>query len=459
MELEQLEQLVGEQRAYFATGKTKPLGHRLAALDLLEQAVLRHEEEITQALREDLGKSPFEAYMCETGMVLSELRYMKRHVKAFARNNTVPTPLAQFHARSFTSPEPYGVTLVMAPWNYPFMLTLEPVIGAIAAGNTVVVKPSAYSPATSQVLADLLAECFPAKFVAVVQGGRQENAALLDQKFDFIFFTGGVTVGRLVLEKAARHLTPVCLELGGKSPCIVDKTANIPVAAKRIAFGKYLNCGQTCVAPDYLFVHESVKDRLVEELRKCVREFFGDTPLENPNYGHIVNQKHFDRLCGLMDGEQVLLGGQRDQKRLKIAPTILDHITPKSKIMQEEIFGPILPIMTFQSLKEVVQYVNSHEKPLAFYLFTQNDKVKRMMLQACSFGGGCINDTIIHLATSNMGFGGVGQSGMGSYHGRQSFETFSHRRSIVEKYNCIDLPFRYLPYTNTKEKLLRMFLK
>ena len=454
-----IERLVEAQRRYFATGQTRPLKHRLAALTSLERAILRHEDDLNEALRQDLKKSPFETYMCETGMVLSELRFVRKHLPSYMKNKRVPTPLAQFHAKSFTSPEPYGVTLVMAPWNYPFMLALDPVIGAIAAGNCVVIKPSAYSPATSQVISQIIEECFHPSYVAVVLGGRQENQALLDQRFDFIFFTGGVTVGRLVMEKASRYLTPICLELGGKSPCIVDQTANIRVAARRIVFGKYLNCGQTCVAPDYLFVHEDVKDQLMEEIRKTILKFYGKEPLDNPSYGKIINEKHYNRLCGLMEGETILMGGHRNPQTLQIAPTVLDHITPDSKVMQEEIFGPILPVMTFRDIREVIHFVTSREKPLACYLFTRSKKVKKQVLNSVSFGGGCINDTIIHLATSHMGFGGVGQSGMGSYHGRESFETFSHRRSIVEKYNWIDMPVRYLPYGAVKEKLLHIFMR
>lgn len=455
----EIERLVAEQKSWYEKGKTRSVAWRISALKTLKKGVLAHEKEIQEALRQDLGKSAMEGYMCETGMVLSELSYMIAHLKGFARTRRVRTPLAQFHAKSFVSPEPYGVVLVMSPWNYPFMLSLEPAIGAIAAGNCVIIKPSAYAPATSAVIAKLIRECFSRHFVAVVEGGRAENTKLLEQRFDFIFFTGSVKVGKLVMEKASRNLTPVCLELGGKSPCIVDKTANLKLAARRIVFGKYLNLGQTCVAPDYLFVHEDVKEKLLAEIEKCIVKQFGRNPLDNPDYGRIVNEKHFQRLQGLMKGEQVRIGGTVKESTLQIAPTVLEGITPSSKIMQEEIFGPILPLMTFCDLSEVITYVNRHEKPLALYLFTGSRKAERRILKSCSFGGGCINDTIIHLATSAMGFGGVGGSGMGSYHGRDSFDLFSHRRSIVKKYNWIDLPMRYQPYTGWKETLVRMFLK
>lgn len=451
--------LVEKQRAWFQTGKTRPLSFRLGALQALKREILASRTEIEEALQADLGKSSFETYMCETGLVLSELNFMIRHLRSFAKDHRVPTPLAQFHAKSFTSAQPYGAVLVMAPWNYPFMLSLEPVIGAIAAGNCVVVKPSAYAPATSAVIANVVRRCFPEHFVAVVEGGRAENTELLEQKFDFIFFTGSKAVGRLVMEKASRNLTSVCLELGGKSPCIVDETANLRLAARRIVFGKYLNLGQTCVAPDYLFVQESVKEPLLQEIGRCIRQQFGADPLKNPDYGKIINEKHFRRICSLMKSGTVQIGGAVDEAHMRIAPTVLTEISPKDPIMQEEIFGPVLPVMTFRDISEVITYVTDHEKPLALYLFTCSRSTERKVLGTCSFGGGCINDTIIHLATSRMPFGGVGESGMGGYHGKASFDLFSHRRSIVKKYNWVDLPIRYQPYTGWKRVLLELFLR
>ena len=339
------------------------------------------------------------------------------------------------------------------------MLAVEPLIGAIAAGNCAVVKPSAYAPATSAVIEKLLTSCYPKEYVSVVQGGRAENEALLEQRFDFIFFTGSVSVGKLVMEKAAKHLTPVCLELGGKSPCIVDETANIKRAAQRIVFGKYLNLGQTCVAPDYLLVHENVKEELLKEIERCIRKQFGKQPLENANYGKMINEKHFERVAELIKGENIRVGGQISRETLQISPTVLVDVTPESPVMQEEIFGPVLPVMSFREISEVITFVTEREKPLALYLFTENKETEKKILKFCSFGGGCINDTIIHLATSRMGFGGVGSSGMGSYHGKLSFETFSHRRSIVKKYNWLDLPMRYQPYKWWKKRLVEMFLK
>lgn len=455
----EIETLVKKQRAYFEKGKTKNVSWRIGALQTLQRSILQHQQEIEAALQQDLKKSSFETYMCETGMVLSELSHMIRHLRGYAKEKTVPTPLAQFHGKSFTSPEPYGVVLVMSPWNYPFMLAMDPVIGAIAAGNCVVVKPSAYAPATSAVIDMIIKECFAPHFVSVVQGGRAENTELLEQRFDFIFFTGSVAIGKLVMEKASKHLIPVCLELGGKSPCIVDKTANIRRAAQRIVFGKYLNLGQTCVAPDYVFVHEDVKEKLLSEIRQCIRRQFGENPLDNPDYGKIINEKHFDRLVGLMKGQKVQIGGKVKRETMQIEPTVLVDVSPSDPIMQEEIFGPVMPVMTFHEISEVIRYVTDHEKPLALYLFTNSRSVEKQILKFCSFGGGCINDTIIHLATSHMGFGGVGNSGMGSYHGKESFELFSHKRSIVKKYNWLDLPIRYQPYKSWKRLLLELFLR
>lgn len=454
-----LEKLVERQRAYFADGKTLSVDMRLQALERLEKALREGEEELCRALKADLGKSRIESYMCEVGLTLSELGYVRRHLRSWSRNKRVRTPLAQFHARSFTVQEPYGVVLVMSPWNYPVLLTLEPLIGALAAGNCCVVKPSAYSPETSAVMAKLLRNIFPEEYVAVVEGGRQENQGLLAQKFDYIFFTGGVNVGKMVMEKASAHLTPVTLELGGKSPCIIDETANLKLAARRVAFGKYLNCGQTCVAPDYVLIDRKVKERFLEYLKKEITQMYGESPLENPDYGKIINRKHFDRLLGLIDEKKLIFGGSRNEETLQIAPAVLDGVVPEDAVMQEEIFGPLLPVITVDSMNEALAFVNSRPKPLAFYIFTQDKETERMFLRRASFGGGCVNDTIIHLATSEMGFGGVGNSGMGSYHGKKSFDTFSHEKSIVKKYNWIDLPMRYQPYTKKKEKMIRTFLK
>ena len=456
---QEINAIVAVQRKYFQTGATLPVSFRIDALRRLYDAVSGSEKEIHDALRKDLGKSGFESYMCETGLVLEEISYMLKHVRRFAGEKRVRTPLAQFHSRSYKKPSPYGVTLIMSPWNYPFMLTLSPLVDALAAGNTAVVKPSAYSPNTSEVIRQILTKCFEPQYVSVVTGGRAENTCLLHEHFDYIFFTGSQSVGKEVMRSAADHLTPVTLELGGKSPCIVDQTANIKLAARRIVFGKYLNCGQTCVAPDYVYCHRSVRDRLIKEIVKQIRRQFGKKPLDNKNYGKIINEKHFDRILGLIDKEKVVYGGNSDRDALRIEPTVMDNVTFSDAVMQEEIFGPVMPVLTFDSLDEVIRNVNAMPHPLALYLFTSSKATAKKVTARCGFGGGCINDTIIHLATTEMGFGGFGESGMGSYHGKTGFDTFTHYKSIVDKKTWLDLPMRYQPCRKMHEKMVRFFLK
>lgn len=446
-------------RAHFATGATIPVEARIEALRALERAIVENENRINEALRVDLGKSATESYMCEVGMTLAELRYQLRHVRRWARRHRARTGMANFHAKSFTIAEPYGTVLIMSPWNYPFMLTMEPLVGAIASGNCCVVKPSAYSPATSAVMRDIISSCLEPGLVSVVEGGRAENAALLDERFDYIFFTGSVAVGTLVMRKASEHLTPVTLELGGKSPCIIAADADLKVAAARVVFGKYLNCGQTCVAPDYILVDERVHDAFLKLVREQIGQLFGTAPLDNPQWGKIVNRKHFDRLMGLIDPAKVVAGGQANAETLQIAPTVLDGVTEDDAVMGEEIFGPIMPIITYRDVKEAEAFIKRRPKPLACYLFTRDAALEDRFLRHVPFGGGCVNDTIVHLATSSMGFGGVGASGMGSYHGKKSFDTFSHEKSILKKYLWIDLPMRYQPYTAAKDRLIRTFLR
>ena len=456
---QEIKDILQQQNHFFSSGKTIPAEFRLKQLESLKEAMIRHEADLAAALKEDLGKSRMESYMCEIGLTLSELTWMQKHLRSLMRSKRVSTPADQFAAKSFRSPSPYGTVLIMSPWNYPVLLTLDPLIDAIAAGNTAVVKPSAYAPCTFDVMKTMIEECFPAHYVAVVDGGRAENQALLQQRFDMIFFTGGKTVGREVLRHAAEYLTPVTLELGGKSPCIVDSTAKIRLAAKRIVFGKYLNCGQTCVAPDYILCDKRIRDELITAILAEIEKQFGKEPLKNPNYGKIINEKHFERILGLINGEKLVYGGQSEPESLRIAPTVLNNITWDDAVMGEEIFGPLLPILTFDTLDEALDTVESHPHPLALYFFSEDKAAQKKVLDTCRFGGGCINDTIIHLATSDMPFGGVGESGMGSYHGRVGFETFSHYRSIVDKKTWMDLPIRYQKYTGLKEKMMRMFLK
>lgn len=436
------------QRAYFGKGECKDVNFRIAQLKKLYQWICEHEQEIMDALYQDLNKSPFEAYATEIGIVKEEIKYTLKHLRKWAAPKRVRTPITQFPSKSFIYQEPYGVVLIMSPWNYPFQLTIAPLAGAMCAGNCAVVKPSAYSPATTRLMAGMIKELFSEEYIAVVEGGREANQALLDEKFDYIFFTGSVNVGKYVMEKASAHLTPVSLELGGKSPCIVDETADIKLAAKRIVWGKFLNSGQTCVAPDYILVQRSVKDKLIKQIGKCIRKMYGKDALANEEYPKMINEKHFDRVLGLMEGAHIVSGGESDRARLKIAPTILDQVDWESAVMQEEIFGPLLPVLTFYDIKEVIQMVNARPSPLALYYFTKDKRRERKVLKHISYGGGCINDTVVHLATSHMPFGGVGNSGMGGYHGKDSFDTFTHRKSIMKKSLLIDVPIRYAPFKN-----------
>ena len=453
-----MQNILNRQREFFRSGATLPVKNRIEVLKKLKEVIKNKENDILNALHSDLGKSATEAYMCEVGLAVSEITYFLKNLKKFAKDKTVFTPLTNFHSRSYIKSVPYGNVLIISPWNYPFLLSIEPLVDAIAAGNTVVLKPSAYSPATSKIVKEILEEAFPQKYVAVVTGGREENKHLLSMKFDYIFFTGSQIVGRDVLRAASETLTPVSLELGGKSPCIIDETADIKLAAKRIAFGKFLNCGQTCVAPDYIYCHESVKDEFIEELKKQIIIQYSENPLENPNYGKIINQKHFVRLCNLIEENKIVVGGKVDVETLKIAPTVLDNITWEDNVMQEEIFGPILPIMTFNNIYEVVEIIEDRPHPLALYIFSNNKKTINNVTQLCRYGGGCVNDVVVHLATPEMPFGGVGASGMGSYHGKFGFDTFSHKKSILDKKTWFDLPIRYQPYSEICDKLLKLFL-
>ncbi len=460
MTSEQITGLVEKQRSYYRSGVTVPVSFRIGQLKKLYATVKKYEKEINDALTADLGKSHYEGFMCEGGLVLSEISYMIRHTRKFAKKKRVHTPLAQFASNSFMQPVPYGNTLIMSPWNYPFLLAIDPLADAIAAGNTAIVKPSAYSPATSKIIEKIITECFAPEYVAVVTGGRAENAALLEQKFDFVFFTGSQAVGKEVLRHTAEHLTPAVLELGGKSPCIVDASANIKLAAKRIVFGKYLNCGQTCVAPDYILCESSVKDAFVREVVKQIKKQYGEDPLQNKDYGKIINQKHFDRLCGLIDKDKVVIGGKVNAETCQIAPTVMDYVTYGDRVMGEEIFGPIMPVLTFDNFDFMVDKLKDKDKPLALYLFSSDKKHIKKVTTELSYGGGCINDVVIHLATSEMAFGGVGESGMGGYHGKAGFDAFTHYKAIVNKKTWMDLPMRYQPYkSKLYEALLHLFLR
>ncbi len=455
-----IDEILKEQRDFFHSGRTLPVSFRIKMLKKLYSSIKENEDEINQALKADLGKSEFEGFMCEVGLSLSEISYMIAHTKRFAKRKIVKTPLTHFASTSFAKNSPYGNVLIMSPWNYPFLLTIEPLADAIAAGNTAVVKPSAYSPETSSVMAKIIGECFSPEYVAMVTGGRKENSELLDKKFDMVFFTGSQAVGKEVLRRCAERLTPAVLELGGKSPCIIDATANIKLAARRVVFGKYLNCGQTCVAPDYVLCDRSIKDKFVKAVIDEIKKQYGEKPLENPDYGKIINEKHFDRILGLIDKEKTVSGGEADRAALQIEPTVMDNVNFDDAVMGEEIFGPVMPIIAYDKFDDIFEILKDRQKPLALYIFSQNKENICKVTDRISFGGGCINDVVIHLATSEMGFGGVGESGMGTYHGKVGFEAFSHKKSIVDKKTFIDLPMRYQPYNRgLYGKLLRMFLK
>ncbi|MBO5009940.1 MAG: aldehyde dehydrogenase [Clostridia bacterium] len=460
MERQEISLIVERQRKYFLSGKTLPVKFRIEMLKKLYSSVKSKEKKIAEALNKDLGKSEYEGFMCEIGLVLSEISYMIKNTRRFSKPERVKTPLAQFASKSYVAKDPYGTVLIMSPWNYPFLLTIDPLVNAIATGNTAVIKPSAYSPTTSDIVEEIISECFSPEYVEVVTGGRAENQGLLEEKFDLVFFTGSQGVGKEVLRHTAEHLTPAVLELGGKSPCIVDSTAKIKLAARRIVFGKFLNCGQTCVAPDYLICEKSIKDNLVSEIIREIKRQYGENPLENPDYGKIINKKHFDRLVSLIDKDKTSFGGNSDEKTEQIAPTVIDNATWNDEIMQEEIFGPLLPVLTFESYDELISLLNDKPKPLALYIFSEDKSAIKKITSRVRYGGGCVNDVVIHLATSEMGFGGVGESGMGAYHGRVGFDTFTHKKSIVDKKTWLDLPMRYQPYNKgLYSKMLHLFLK
>jgi aldehyde dehydrogenase (NAD+) len=448
--------LVQAQRDFFASGATRPVSFRAEALKKLQKALRDNEAALEAALYSDFRKPAAEVFLTEIGTVSMELSFQISHLRRFARPRRAPAAIGQLPGRAFVSPEPYGVALIMAPWNYPVQLCLDPLAGALAAGNCAVVKPSAYAPETSRAIKNMLASVFDPAYVAVIEGGREENAALLDEQFDYIFFTGSRAVGKLVMEKAARHLTPVTLELGGKSPVIVDGTADVAASARRVAFGKVLNAGQTCVAPDYAFVQASVLDGFVQAYRAALREFFPDGFGRMPV---IVNEKHYARVKALLKDGRAAVGGGFDDETRFIEPTLLLDVPPDAPVLREEIFGPILPVLPYRNLEECIAYIRAREKPLALYLFTKDRKTVRRVLDTCSFGGGCVNDTILHLASSSLPFGGVGASGLGSYHGRKSFDTFSHERAVLAKPFRFDIPLRYQPYTDGKLNWMRRIMK
>lgn len=456
-DLQRVQTLLKKQREFFASGHTLDLTFRTERLRDLQQAIRQYEQELMDAMYTDFHKPEMEAYSTEIGFVEMELRLILKNLRRWAKPRRVKESLINFPSRSYIHSAPYGIALIIGPWNYPFQLLLNPLIGAMAAGNCAIIKPSELTPTTSAVIAKMIREHFDDSYIATVEGGVKTTQHLLQQRFDYIFFTGSTQVGKIVMKAAAEHLTPVTLELGGKSPAIVAQDADLSLAARRIAWGKFINAGQTCVAPDYLLVQEHVKEELIQLINQYIINFYGEDPQQSPDLARIVNDRHFNRLKNFLKDGVVRMGGKTDAANRYIAPTLLDQVTWQHPVMQEEIFGPILPVLTYGNIDEAIDMVKKHEKPLALYFFSSDDQKKEHVLKHTSFGGGCINDTISHLINPNLPFGGVGQSGMGSYHGQSSFDLFSQQKSVLHRGTWIDLPLRYPPYGDRLPTLRKLF--
>ncbi|HEK5808945.1 TPA: aldehyde dehydrogenase [Staphylococcus aureus] len=455
-----IEQKFYDSKAFFNTQQTKDISFRKEQLKKLSKAIKSYESDILEALYTDLGKNKVEAYATEIGITLKSIKNARKELKNWTKTKNVDTPLYLFPTKSYIKKEPYGTVLIIAPFNYPFQLVFEPLIGAIAAGNTAIIKPSELTPNVARVIKRLINETFDANYIEVIEGGIEETQTLIHLPFDYVFFTGSENVGKIVYQAASENLVPVTLEMGGKSPVIVDETANIKVASERICFGEFTNAGQTCVAPDYILVHESVKDDLITALSKTLREFYGQNIQQSPDYGRIVNLKHYHRLTSLLNSAQmnIVFGGHSDEDERYIEPTLLDHVTNDSAIMQEEIFGPILPILTYQSLDEAIAFIHQRPKPLSLYLFSEDENATQRVINELSFGGGAINDTLMHLANPKLPFGGVGASGMGRYHGKYSFDTFTHEKSYIFKSTRLESGVHLPPYKG-KFKYIKAFFK
>ncbi|MBN6885996.1 aldehyde dehydrogenase (NAD+) [Cytobacillus horneckiae] len=455
--MEKYKQVIQKQRLYFSKGETKELSFRISALEKLQKLIKTHEQDIMVALKEDLNKTEFDSYLTEIAVLIEEIKFTLKNIQKWAKPRKVKSSLSTFGSKSFIYPEPYGVTLIISPWNYPFQLAMAPLIGSIAAGNTAIIKPSELTPHTSALMANLIGEYFPEEYISVVEGGIEISDRLLAEKWDYIFFTGSVPVGRIIMQAAAKHLTPVTLELGGKSPAIVHEDANLTHAAKRLVWGKFVNAGQTCVAPDYTYVHSNIKELFIAEVKKAIKDIYTSDPMETGNFTKIVSDKHFHRLTAFLNNGQLEYGGRTDTEKRMIEPTILNDISWSDPIMEDEIFGPILPILEYSDLDSIIMKIKDRPKPLALYLFTESDKVQEAVLKHISFGGGCINDTVLHLSSPHLPFGGVGDSGMGAYHGKGSFDIFSHEKSMLKQSTKFDLPFRYPSEKalNTIKKLIK----
>lgn len=452
-----IDNIVSNQRQFFNTHQTKSVSFRIQQLQILKQAILDNQSAIINAVQADLNKPELEAYTTEVGLCIEEINYTLKHIKAWTKPQKIATPLTQLPGSSKIYHEPLGVVLIIGPWNYPFQLIIAPLIGAISAGNCAILKPSEIAVNTSQLLAKIIPKYFDASFIAVVEGGKEVTQQLLEEKFDHIFYTGSTQVGKIIMSAAAKHLTPVTLELGGKSPCIVDADTHLEYTARRIVWGKFINAGQTCVAPDYLLVDKTIKKDLLERIKQCIQDFYGTTPETSPDYARIISENHFHRLSSLLKTGNIIIGGETNATERYIAPTVIDGVTLEDQVMQEEIFGPILPIIEYTNLSEAIAFVNAQPKPLALYIFSNNKQDQEQVLQETASGGVCLNDTIVHMAFPGLPFGGVGESGMGNYHGKASFKTFSHQRSVLNKSFLIDIKLRYAPYKD-KLKLLKRLI-
>jgi aldehyde dehydrogenase (NAD+) len=455
-----MEEYLREHHQFFQSGQTRDIQFRLQQLSMLKDSIKRYEKQIISALYQDLGKSEFEAYATEIGFALGSIGHMMKHLKQWMKPQKVKTPIHQYPSKSYIMKEPYGTVLIVGPFNYPFQLLIEPLIGAMATGNCIVLKPSENTPTVSALITQMMEETFNKSYIRVIEGDKETTSILIHSSFDYIFFTGSVAVGKIVMQAAAKKLIPVTLELGGKSPVIVDKTANIQLAAKRIMWGKLINTGQTCIAPDYVLAHADIRQKLIEEMKLVITSFYGEDAKSSKDYGRIVNERQYDRLASILDQDRsnVMFGGSAVKEDLYIEPTLLAAKSWSDAAMQDEIFGPILPIMEYRDLDEVINMINSHPKPLSLYLFTEQITVENEVLSRVSFGGGCVNDTISHVANSNLPFGGVGNAGMGAYHGKYSFDTFSHAKSILKKSTKMDIKIVFPPYGD-KLKFVRKLLK
>jgi aldehyde dehydrogenase (NAD+) len=452
--------LISDQHEYFQSGETRSSRFRISQLNKLYEATKHYEAALSESLKKDLNKSTQESYNTEIGPTLAEIRFLKKNLAEWMEPKSVPGMIYSFPSTGKVYAEPYGCVLIISPWNYPFWLSMVAMAGAMAAGNCVIVKPSELAPHTSAILKKMIEEIFPKKYISIVEGDSAVSNKLLELPFNYIFFTGSIAVGKIIAQAAAKNLVPYTLELGGKSPCIIDKDVNLPLAARRLLWGKMITSGQTCVAPDYLYVHRSMKQQLVQEVKKVLGQFYPDGALNDPGYPRIVNEKHYHRILQLMQsGGTILMGGNSDASQLRVEPTLIGDVSWNDAIMQEEIFGPLLPVVEYDKLGEVILEINSRPKPLSLYIFSDNRKTQKQLVNSISFGGGLINDTIEHLGNPYLPFGGVGTSGMGSYHGKYSFDTFSHHKGVLKKQTWLDLRFRYPPYKKSGLRIAKWFLK